>query len=232
MAGFVGKEPRIGECCKVAIKKETEQGGRCGEEGGTCGGCSAWGRSPPPTKHWKDLRTPGNQDTLDALKDDNRRPPVPRDPIPEDVLRSVQLDKEEFLHSLRTARRGAAGGPSGMRTEHLRPLLDNEEDSNKFFAVAQSFAQADIPEEILAVLRVGQMIALQKPNGGVRGIVVGDVVRRLVAKTMAKQFMTRFEAATSLSSTHWQPGQGPRASHTQSTPEPQCCQSMELELST
>ena len=40
------------------------------------------------------------------------------------------------------------------------------------------------------------MIALQKPNGGVRGIVVGDVVRRLVAKTMAKQFMTKFEAAT------------------------------------
>ena len=42
-----------------------------------------------------------------------------------------------------------------MRTEHLRPLLDNEEDSNKFFEVAQSFAQANIPEEILAVLRVG-----------------------------------------------------------------------------
>ena len=71
---------------------------------------------------------PGNQDTLD-------RPPVLRDPIPEDLLRSVparpfELDKEEFLHSLRTACRGAAGGPSGMRTEQLRPLLDNEEDSN------------------------------------------------------------------------------------------------------
>ena len=61
-----------------------------------------------------------------------------------------------------------------MRTEHLR--LDNEEDSNKFFEVSQSFAQVDIPEEILAVLRVGQMTALQKPNGGVSGIVVGDVV--------------------------------------------------------
>ena len=82
------------------------------------------------------------------------------------------------------------GGPSGMRTEHLRPLLDNEVGTNKFFKVAQSFAQVDIPAEILAVLQVGQMIALQKPNGGVWGIVVGDVVRRLVAKTMAKQFMT------------------------------------------
>ena len=144
---------------------------------------------------------PDNQDTLDTFMDEYRRPPVPRDPIPEDVLRSVpdrpfELDKEEFLHSLRTARRGAAGRPPGMRTEHLRPLSDNEEESNKFFEVAQSFAQANIPEEILAVLRVGQMTALQKPNGGVRGMVVGDVVRRLVAKTMAKQFVTRFETAT------------------------------------
>ena len=40
------------------------------------------------------------------------------------------------------------------------------------------------------------MTALQKPNGGVGGNVVGDVVRRLVAKTMAEQFMTKFEAAT------------------------------------
>ena len=67
-----------------------------------------------------------------------------------------------------------------MRTEHLRPLLDNDDDCNMFHEVAQSFAQASIPEEILATLRVGQMTALQKPNGGVRGIVVGgDVIRRL-----------------------------------------------------
>ena len=109
-----------------------------------------------------------------------------RDPIPEDVFRSVperpfELDKEKFLHNLRTARRGAAGRASGMRTEH------NEEDSNKFFEVAQSLAQSFIPEEPLEVLRVGHMTALQN----------GDVIRRLVvAKTMAKQFITKFEATT------------------------------------
>ena len=74
-----------------------------------------------------------------------------------------------------------------------------------------------IPEEILAVLRVEQMTALQKPNGGVRSIVVGDVIRRLVAKTVAKQFMTTFGQQPSLSSALWQgrAGQGPRASRTQ-----------------
>ena len=69
-----------------------------------------------------------------------------------------------------------------MRNEHLRLLLDNEADSNRFFEVSQAFAQAKIPDEIVSALRVGQLTALEKPNGGVRGIVVGDVIGLLVAK--------------------------------------------------
>ena len=40
------------------------------------------------------------------------------------------------------------------------------------------------------------MSALQKPNGGVRGIVAGDIVRRLVARTIAQQLSTEVERAT------------------------------------
>ena len=41
-----------------------------------------------------------------------------------------------------------------------------------------------------------RMTALRKANGGVRGIVVGDVVRRLVARTMAHQLAPQVESAT------------------------------------
>ena len=40
------------------------------------------------------------------------------------------------------------------------------------------------------------LTALRKPNGGVGGIVAGDVVRRLVSRTMAQQFSKRTEKAT------------------------------------
>ena len=40
------------------------------------------------------------------------------------------------------------------------------------------------------------MTALPKPNGGVRGIVSGDVLRRLVARTMAQQLGPAVKAAT------------------------------------
>ena len=56
------------------------------------------------------------------------RQPVPHDPIPPELLprvpaRSFKLDTNRLCRNLRSSRRGAAGGPSGMTTEHLRPLL-------------------------------------------------------------------------------------------------------------
>ena len=46
-------------------------------------------------------------------------------------------------------------------------------------------------------IRCGRLTALRKPDGGVRGIVVGDVFRRVVARTTAKQIVDKVEEATS-----------------------------------
>ena len=55
------------------------------------------------------------------------------DPIPPDVASHLPstplaLDEGRFFTNMRTAKRGAAGGPSGMTTEHLRPLFDRPKD--------------------------------------------------------------------------------------------------------
>ncbi len=47
------------------------------------------------------------------------------------------------------------------------------------------------------MIRLGRLTALQKPNGSVRGIVSGDVVRRLLVRTIAQQFTLAVERATS-----------------------------------
>ena len=41
------------------------------------------------------------------------------------------------------------------------------------------------------------MVALQKPNGGVRGLVIGDVLRRVVSRCLAQMFATNIHAACS-----------------------------------
>ena len=72
-------------------------------------------------------------------------------------------------------------GPSGMTAEHLKPMLETEVDSRYLYEVAVGFARGEAPQEVVNAL-MGRMTALQKDDGGVRGIVVGDVFRRLVAR--------------------------------------------------
>ena len=64
------------------------------------------------------------------------------------------------------------------------------------FSQVEQLAQGVAPEAIHAV-RVGRLTALRKPDGGVRGIVAGDVVRRLIARTMAQQMTDAVKLATS-----------------------------------
>ena len=93
---------------------------------------------------------PGDRNTLAALQDPVRRPAIPRDPLPEDLLTHVparvfELDKGMFSKNLRSARRGAAAGPSGMTVEHLQPLLDHPRALHSMFLLAERMARADVP---------------------------------------------------------------------------------------
>ena len=67
---------------------------------------------------------PSDLKTLKALKDPTRRPPVPRDPLPDSVApeERFSLSQELCFQNVRKARKGAAPGPSGMTADHLRPL--------------------------------------------------------------------------------------------------------------
>ena len=98
------------------------------------------------------------------------------------------LDVKRFAKNLRTSRRGAAPGPSGMTSEHLRPLL--------LFRAGEQLARGEAPEVAVEAIRMERMTALQKAYGGVRGIVAGDVMRRLVGRTVAQQIMPAVERFT------------------------------------
>ncbi|CAE6950253.1 unnamed protein product [Symbiodinium sp. CCMP2592] len=131
---------------------------------------------------------PGTDATLAELRDPSRRPPTPYAPLPQDIATYQAADPcpfplPAFVACLRSARRGAAAGPSGATNEHLRILLDDEGDTQLLHRAACRLARADLPPPVLAALRVGRLTALQKPNGrGVRALVIGDVLRRLVGE--------------------------------------------------
>ena len=88
---------------------------------------------------------------------------------------------------------GSAPGPGGCTNEMLRVCLDDAEVLQLLRLAAEDFARGSATEEITKVFIMASMTALRKSDGGVRGIATGTSFRRLVARTLARQFMREVE---------------------------------------
>ena len=127
--------------------------------------------------------------------------------------RTVRVGQGTLPHQPQDSEEGC----SSWSVRHdVRP--PSERDSVMFAEFAQSLAVADVPHQVLKILGLGRLIALKKPDGGIRGIVVGDVLKPPLP----------------LSNTPCQQDRGASAWHTCCKPSPswtrmrQSCQWMEL----
>ena len=144
---------------------------------------------------------PSNADTLRLLSDPDKRPPHPRHPIPDDMVRfraanPLRLRAPELVEVLRMAKRGSAAGLSGASVEHCRLLLEDEEALDLLAHAASLLANADAPADVLRALALSQPTALSKPGKGVRGIATGDTLRLLVSRTLTRRYAETFDRAT------------------------------------
>ena len=105
------------------------------------------------------------------------------------------MDAQIFAKCLRTAPSGSSPGPGGCSNEILRVCLDDTETLLLLTAAAEDVARASVPPDVFRVFMLARMTALQKPDGGVRGIATGTVFQRLVAKTLARQYSEAVEEA-------------------------------------
>ena len=62
----------------------------------------------------------------------------------------------------------------------LRLILELEFDTLPFCRAAHDLARAQVLPDVVAVFRMERITVFQKPGGGVRGIVCGDIMRKLV----------------------------------------------------
>lgn len=84
-----------------------------------------------------------------------------------------------------------------LTTDTLRLVLDDETTTALFIDVCQQLAEARIPATIARAIGLGRLVAFQKPNGGVRGLVIGDVLRRVVSRCIAQLFAGPIHTACS-----------------------------------
>ena len=143
---------------------------------------------------------PGAPASLEELRNPARRPHQPYQPVSQEVANfhpnhPVHIPRAILTSNLRRARKGAAPGPSGLISEALRLILDDETITDQFIQVSQLLAQGLVPPVAAQLLGFGRMVALQKPQGGIRGLVVGDLFRRLVSRSLAQLFASQLQKA-------------------------------------
>ena len=155
---------------------------------------SAWESCPEPDNISRERPSLQGTTRLHRKLQRRRDQALSQDVLEFDPERPVILDRPTFLTSLKSAPRGSSPGPGGCTYEHLKILLDDSDTTELLFGACSSLAQATVPEEVASVLMGARLTALTKPDGGVRGIATGCSLRRLVARTLTKQFMAVFEA--------------------------------------
>ncbi|CAI5534033.1 unnamed protein product [Closterium sp. Naga37s-1] len=95
-----------------------------------------------------------------------------------------------LLHqALRSAPRGTAAGPSGCLIEHLRDtFLSYQSHLPHFLRLFQNWLQGDLPQTVRPFFTASTLVALQKPQRGVRPIAIGEVLPRLLSRCVTLHF--------------------------------------------
>ena len=96
---------------------------------------------------------PGTAETLTELQDPERRPREMHFPLSDDVVNfrnasPLKLNRRILISNMRKARRGVAPGPSGITAEHIRPILESEEDTRLFVHMCNHLANVQVPSDI------------------------------------------------------------------------------------
>ena len=138
-----------------------------------------------------DTLAPINEATFEALLE--RHPPPPPDsiiPSMEEVMQGrgspMVVTEGEILQAIRSFPRGSAGGPDGLRPQHLKDMISGNGSCHVLVTALASFVQLLLegrtPTSVRPFFFGANLTALRKKQGGVRPIAVGCTLRRLTAK--------------------------------------------------
>ena len=100
---------------------------------------------------------------------------------------SFVLDRDCFVRALHTSPSHSSAGIFGGVFEHYQDVLDPVDPVTGFdllFQLASPVARGDIPTSVAYLLGSSRLIALQKPQGGVRPLAIGEGVYCLISRAI------------------------------------------------
>jgi hypothetical protein len=102
----------------------------------------------------------------------------------------ISIDESDLCKAVAQMDFKSAGGPSGLRISHLRDSILSDTDITKSIAALfeRTVSGANHSAELASLLGDCRLIALSKPDGGVRPIAIGECNRRIIGKILVKKF--------------------------------------------
>ena len=131
-----------------------------------------------------------NDTTYSILKEKHPDPPPDSviSPLPEDLICAISVSPEEVSKAIRSFPNGSAGGPDGLRPQHLKDMTDSTLSDVLLSSLASFLTlilKGEVPPSIRPFFFGASLTALRKKDGGVRPIAVGCTLRRLAAKIVS-----------------------------------------------
>ena len=135
---------------------------------------------------------PFNAATAAAL---HEKHPIPPDhlklpPAPDLSAPALEASTATIEKSIRSFKPGSEAGPDKLSPQHLKELISRQNGESgallldSLAALANVMLAGIVPAVIQTILYGANLLALHKPGGGIRPIAVGNVLRRLVAKSV------------------------------------------------
>ena len=104
------------------------------------------------------------------------------------------MDRVAFKNTIKSAPRGSGCGPSGWRYEHIQAIFEDDKSAGLLYMMCNHIALGKVSSKIIPLLSGSRLIVLPKSNDDVRPITIGEVFRRVAARTICEQQSAIFSA--------------------------------------
>jgi len=145
--------------------------------------------------------TPASPSVESLAKLQDKHPSASLDPVdlpPPSQAGCLLVDENEVRRAVLSFPSGSAGGPDGLRPQHIRDMLLCREAGSDFLTALTAFVNLVLaggcPADVAPVFFGGRLLALKKKSGGIRPIAVGFTLRRLVSKCANASGITELKA--------------------------------------
>ena len=148
-----------------------------------------------------DTIAPRDATTAAALGALHPSTPPDRRPPPTTTSAPMHVNSSAVKKAISSFPNGSAGGPDGLRPQHLKDLLIGAKDDHpllmKITELMNLVIEGLTPCHVLPILFGGSLTAITKKSGGIRPIAVGYLWRRLSGKLVCNHAAARMAALLS-----------------------------------